>query len=125
VHRSSATIARSALTPPSTLTKPEAILFTKIVDANTHLKIRDVTLLSAFVVAVTKYEAFARVNDVPSWERAGRLMLALARGLRLLPTTARRTLTRMREDHHPSTIAAYLAEHPHIPEEDDDDRHIN
>jgi hypothetical protein len=99
------------------LTKLEQILFTKIVDANPHLKTRDITLLSAFVVAVTKYEHFARVNEVPSWERAGRLMLALARGLRLLPTTARRTLTRMREDHHVSPVAQYLAEHP----EDDDD----
>jgi hypothetical protein len=108
------------LTPPSTLTKSEQILFTKIVNANPHLKSRDATLLSALVQAVIKYEHFGRVNDVAAWERAGRLMLALARGLRLLPTTARRTLTRMREDHHVSPIAQYLAEHPNSEDDNDD-----
>ncbi|MGY8683442.1 hypothetical protein Q2941_37555 [Bradyrhizobium sp. UFLA05-153] len=111
-------MSRPLPTPPATLTRPERFLFLKIVDANAHLKTGDTLLLTAFVQAAIKFERLGKTDNVGAWEKTGRMMLALARGLRLLPTTAARTLTRMREDHRPSMAAQYLAEHP---EDDDDD----
>jgi hypothetical protein len=112
------TLSRPLLTPPATLTKQEQALFIKTVDTHPHLKSGDVILLTHFVQAAIKFEQLARTDNIADWERAGRMILALARGLKLTSTTAARTLTRLREDHHPSLVAQYLAEHP---EDDDDD----
>jgi hypothetical protein len=120
--RSAVTSARSTLTPPQSLTKPERTLFLEIVSTHPHLKAGDATMLAHFARASIKYEAFAKANDVGSWEKAGRLVLALARGLRLLPAMHSRTLARSREAHRPNFLAQWLADNPDPnPEEGDDD----
>jgi hypothetical protein len=111
-----ATLPRPVPIPPPTLTKAGRLRFLEIVELHPHLKAGDAFLLASFVQASTKFEQFGKGNDVASWERAGRLMLALARALRLVSTTHSRTLARLREDVRPSLAKQYLAEHP-----DDDD----
>jgi hypothetical protein len=110
------TPVRSAPMPPATLTPQQRALFVQTVDAHPHLKSGDAILLAAFVQAVAKFEQLSKTDALADWDRCGRLMLALARALKLTSTTAARTLTRLREDHHPNLVAQYLAEHP-----DDDD----
>jgi hypothetical protein len=48
-------------------------------------------------------------------------MMSIARGLRLVSTTASRTLVRLREDQAPNLVARYLAE----TEDEGDDRPTN
>jgi hypothetical protein len=112
-----ATQLRPLPIPPSTLTKAERLRFLEITDCHLHLRAGDAILLAAFVRASLKFEDLSNGNDIVAWEKAGRMMLALARGLKLVSTTAARTLVRMREDHRPNLAALYLAENP----EDSDD----
>jgi hypothetical protein len=115
-----ATAQRPLPIPPSTLTKAERIRFLEIVDTHPHLKSGDAILLVAFVKTSLRFEQLAETDNVRDMEKCGRLMLALARGLKLVSTTAARTLTRMREDHRPNLAAQYLLENPET--DDDEDR---
>jgi hypothetical protein len=98
------------------LTSAERALFIQTVDAHAHLKFGDTAMLTAYVRAMVRHEQLSQTDNTVAWNRSGQLALAMARGLRLLPSTAARTLVRAREDLRASPIAQYLAENP-----DDDD----
>ena len=98
VLSSAATATRPRLTPPSSLSTDERLEFIAIADDNRHLRRTDVAMLAAYVVAATKVQKLARSKDVGPWERATKVMMALARSLRLTQQscTDPKTLTRSR-----------------------------
>jgi hypothetical protein len=119
------TAPRLAPTPPASLTNAERKLFLEIVSTHAHLKSGDAILLTAFVRAAIKFEQLGQQDDIAAWEKAGRMMLALARGLKLVSTTAARTLTRLREDYQPNLVAQWLRENPEPDDDDEIRRHTN
>ena len=112
---------RSRPTAPSSLTKAEAATFNELAAVNRHLTQTDAPLLAAFAQAVAKASKLAKAQDVQSWERACRVMLALARSLRLTPqsTTDPQAIGRRRLDDFGRPFDAPW----HRPDEDDDDGH--
>jgi hypothetical protein len=74
-------VTRPALTPLSSLTKSEAMLFHHLVTTNGHLRQADIPMLELLCVAYSV--AKQRKGGGDEWERANRVVLALARSLRL------------------------------------------
>ena len=96
---SPATTATSPrLSPPSSLSTAERLEFIAIAAENVHLRRTDAEMLAAYVVAATKVRKLARGNDVGPWEKATKVMMALARSMRLTQQscTDPKTLSRAR-----------------------------
>jgi len=96
---SPATTATSPrLIPPASLSSDERLEFLAIADENSHLRRTDAPMLGCYVTAVTRVQKLARSKDVAAWEKAIKVMLALARSLRLTQQscTDPKTLTRSR-----------------------------
>ena len=68
-------------------------------------------MLAAYCQAIIKTHRLAQGDDVGSWEKAGRLAMALARTLRLTPIsgTSAEKLGRQRRDAQPNPLDEYLA----------------
>jgi hypothetical protein len=115
------TSTRPLPVPPATLTGPERSLFLKLVDAHLHLKSSDTLVLATFCQVAIRFEKLGKTDNFRDWEKCGRMMMAMARGLRLLPTTAARTLQKMRDENKPSHLKTWLADHP---DESDDGNNI-
>jgi|SRR6516164_7071026 hypothetical protein len=101
-----ATGSRSALNPPTSLTKEEKAAFTDLVASvdYRHLSQADMPLLISYIQASIKARKLARTTDIANWERAVRAQMALARSLRLT-VQARvnpKTLTRRLPETPPS-----------------------
>jgi hypothetical protein len=111
VIKLAATDTRPKLTAPSCLTKPERIHFDQLVHANAHLTVSDVACLASFCQAASKAHKLGRGEDTKGWERATRVMMALARTLRLtaISSTHPDKLSRQRRDARPSVIDEILA----------------
>jgi hypothetical protein len=111
VIKLAATDARPKLTAPSCLTKPERIHFDQLVRANRYLTITDQAMLASYVQAMSKSHRLGRGEDTEGWERATRVMMALARTLRLtaISSTHPDKLSRQRRDARPSVIDEILA----------------
>lgn len=69
--------------PPVALTNAERDIFDDTARINTHLTAADATLLAAYAQAVCKSFRLVKRDDVSDWEKSNRIMLALARSLRL------------------------------------------
>lgn len=111
---------RSRPTAPRCLTKAERTTFNEIAIANPHLKTTDAPILASFVQATTLSHRLGRsdrASDVPMWDRTTRMMLALARSLRLTVNSVTHPdkLGRARQDQELNPLDAFLAE------DDDDD----
>jgi hypothetical protein len=106
------TSPRSRLTAPEFLKADERALFTALADDNRHLTRTDVPLLAIYAAAVFKVNKLGRQKDVGQWEKASRMMLSLARSLRLTVQSATepRAVGRQRRDARPDLVAEYLAE---------------
>lgn len=71
------------LTPPSLLSNQEAQLFSELAAAAPHLSSTDTPILTSYVLAISKSNELSRSHDTASWEKTVRVMMALARTLRL------------------------------------------
>lgn len=81
-----ATRAKPRLTPPTLLSKPERSLFVQIVANSPHLRPMDVPMLATYVQGLAKTYRLAKKSDADSlkaWNDTSRVVLALARSLRL------------------------------------------
>src|SRR5690348_11445367 len=83
-------LPRPRLNPPRTLTKAERSIFVETVAQHPHLKPGDATLVAAFAQASARSSRLARKENTDPWERSVRIMLALARALRLAPISGMR-----------------------------------
>jgi hypothetical protein len=103
---------RQRLMPPPFLLTDEKSLFVELAARNAHLTPTDTPMLAAYCQAIVKTHHLAQGDDVGSWEKAGRLAMALARTLRLAPIsgTHPERLGRQRRDAQPSPIAEYFAQ---------------
>ena len=77
-------------TPPEILSTAEQSLFAELRAANKHLTATDVPMLTAYCQAITKTHRLGRSGKVADWERASRIMMALATKLKLSPQSDRR-----------------------------------
>jgi hypothetical protein len=96
-RRSAASYVVPALTrpkpapiPPDFLPTSERQLFIDAAKANTHLVASDAPTLAAWSQAMVKVHTLGRGDDTVEFERAVRVMLALARALRLVPSATQK-----------------------------------
>jgi hypothetical protein len=76
--------ARPRLTAPSLLTKGEREIFAEAAAMNPHLRPADSALLAAYAQALAKSYSLAQQSDaIASWEKTTRVVIALARSLRI------------------------------------------
>jgi hypothetical protein len=68
---------------PETLTADERLMFLALARENRHLRPSDAAMLACYCMATTKVMKLSRSKDVGPWERATRMMLALARSMRV------------------------------------------
>jgi hypothetical protein len=78
---------RPRLSPPTSLTKDERIIFDLVAIENQHLAATDGPLLAAFAQASIKVFKLAKKEDVAAWERACRVQAMYATKLRISPQT--------------------------------------
>jgi hypothetical protein len=79
------TRAGSRLIPPAFLKSDERSMFMALAAQDRHLTRTDEPLLATYVQAIGKTSRLAQHKDVGPWERAARVLIALARSLRLTP----------------------------------------
>src|SRR5437868_5269278 len=73
----------SRLTPPASLSTAERLEFIALAAENKHLRRTDAPMLATYCMAVTRVAKLSRGKDGALWERAIKVMLALARSMRL------------------------------------------
>lgn len=93
------TPTRARLTAPKSLTASERAIFNETAAQHPHLKPGDAMILAAFAQASARSFKLSKKDDTKAWEQSVRVMLALARSLRLTQISGTRaeTLGRKRD----------------------------
>jgi hypothetical protein len=120
---------QTPLTPIVRLNSLERSIFNLTVTRHRHLKPADVVLVTSFAKAAARVLKPSRLEDAAAIEKATRIMVLIARSLRLTPMNALdpRTVGGHRRDALPNPLAEYLAErdadiaHANEQEETDDE----
>jgi hypothetical protein len=110
------------INPPASLTATERVLFLETVRHHQHLGPGDSVMIAAYVAASVKFQRLSRGReDVRDWEKAGRMMLALARSLRLTQQSATdaKTLARARSKPDARAIMEEMDREARCEEDDD------
>lgn len=112
-----ATSTKSRPSAPECLTTAERTTFNKLTLANRHLTVTDAPILTSYVQAMTishRLGASERDSDYARWERSTKVMLMLARSLRLTvnSTTHPDKLGRVRNEATVDPVDQFFAENP-------------
>jgi hypothetical protein len=104
--------ARTLLAPVVPLDKLALKIFNLAVNRSPHLKLADAVLLTAYSQAAARVLQASNKASLVDVERATRVMVSLARSLRLTPrsVTDPKTVGTSRRDAQPNPLAEYLAE---------------
>ena len=96
----------SRLSPPECLSTDERLLFTMLAKDNRHLRPSDSPMLACYCMTVTKVCKLARRADVAPWERAVKVLMALARTMRISQQAMRDPKTVARAVRHANDEAS-------------------
>jgi hypothetical protein len=102
----------SRLNPPPILNDDERQLFVMLAAENTHLRRSDNPILAAYCMTATKVQELSRSDDVTSWEKALKMLVVLARTMRISQQSMRDPITvarQTRNDEEQKAAAALFA----------------